>query len=299
MIDLSGVGVQNYYQRLVDHGLIPHSPASSPSTPDNTLCPICSHRLIACSGCFIVTCNTHGQCAGADLGPVVSCHYHDHEIFCPACLADERSPPPLIQCMICQRWCCPILMLTCTGRPIPSHEHSRKVTHPPKFIACRSCESAVKFNECGGTYCWSWGGRYDCVVCPDCAGSMDGHIVCACGWLWVCGACAREKKKFQDSGRSCPGCQTFYCFELCNYINTCGECDKTTLCKNCMEEDMSGSSLPNNGALFPVETCTLCGRSICADCFDERTFCCWSCNRAMLVPGVRSARVQDELKYLE
>ncbi|KAG0700972.1 hypothetical protein DFH29DRAFT_929571 [Suillus ampliporus] len=285
MMDLSEVGVQNYYQRLVDH-------ASSPSTPDNPPCPICSHRLIACSGCSIVTCNAHGQCAGADLVPVVSCHFHDREIFCPACLADEHSPPSLIQCMICRDWCCPSLMLTCIGQPIPLHKHSRKVTHPPKFIACRSCKSAVKFNECSGTDCWSWGHGYDNVVCPDCAASMDGHIVCPCGWVWVCGACAREKK-FQDSGRGCPGCQMFYCFDLCKYINACLECDKTTLCNNCIEEDMSGSSLPNNGALFLVATCA-CARSICADCFDERKFC-WT----MLVPGVRSARIQGELKDLE
>ncbi|KAG1728627.1 uncharacterized protein EDB91DRAFT_851445 [Suillus paluster] len=274
---------ENYYQRLVDHYLTSQSRTSQKSSsPSGTLhtdrpcCPICSHHLVACNGCSIVTCSANGQCAGADLITLVSCHVHDNlEKFCAACLTDERYSGALIQCMHCWNWHCPEIMKKCVGRPISSDKLGR--AHAPKFISCRSCFSAAaSMQECSEFDCWSCAHIHDDVICLDCIGSMDSHIACPCGWTWVRGACAQKT----DSGGRCPGCQTFYCFDQCGYIDACTECHKTTLCNDCMEEDLSdeeGSSMANKGLVL-VTTCKGCQRSICADCFEEREFCCGSCD---------------------
>ncbi|KAG1728625.1 uncharacterized protein EDB91DRAFT_1161359 [Suillus paluster] len=273
VVDHFEVGVQNYYQRLADHGLIPQSRASEESSsPSSDLpsCPICSHRLIACRGCSIVTCDTDGQCAGADLVTFVSCHMHVNEKFCPACLTDEHSGA-LIQCVYCRNWNCPMEMRKCVGRPDPLCKPGR--IHAPKTISCWLCFPTTVMRNCSRSDCWSYTDSCN-AICSDCVGSMDGHIACPCGWAWICGACA------QDSGGHCPGCQTFYCLDACGYIHACLQCHKLTLCNDCMEEDLSdeeSSSKENKGVII-VTTCDECGRGVCADCFEECEFCCRSCN---------------------
>ncbi|KAG0701760.1 hypothetical protein DFH29DRAFT_925269 [Suillus ampliporus] len=281
----SEVDVQNYYQRLVDHSLIPQSRASqeysSPSAPDSDgpRCLICSHHLVACNGCSIVTCSdANGQCAGADLVTLVPCHTHDNEKFCPSCLTNEYSGA-LIHCVYCRSWHCQEFMRKCLGRPAPEHQLTR--AHSPKFIVCSYCFPWIAtMRECSELDCWSDAHNkpYVGAICYDCAGSKDSHIVCPCGHTWVCGSCAQ--KKIQESGIRCPGCQTFYCV-MCRYINVCMKCQKATLCNDCMEEEMSDeeeSSKANKGVVI-VMTCDECERTVCTDCcFDEREFRCQSCN---------------------
>ncbi|KAG1723699.1 hypothetical protein EDB19DRAFT_347587 [Suillus lakei] len=233
---LPEVGFQNYYQLLVDNSLISQSQASqaleefiSPSAPDYHRCPVCSHRLLACSDCSSVICN-NDRCAAANLIRSRS--------ICQSCLSTLATS---------------ILAIAMSNRMCSQND-------------CRTC---AHFN--GG------------VICPDCVKPMDGHIVCPCGETWVCGTCATWRK-FLDNFGSCPKCQNYFCFSGCKYIDACPECQKVTLCNDCMElEDEEDGHMPDEGSsitnkdAFRVMTCGHCQRRICADCFDERKFCCGYC----------------------
>ncbi|KAG2116381.1 hypothetical protein DEU56DRAFT_165744 [Suillus clintonianus] len=218
---LSGVGVQKYCQRLVDHSLISFSHAKaledsviSPSTPDYPRCPICSHRLAACPGCSSVTCGNS--------------------------------------------WCTAANLVKCLS-------------------SCRSCFSTVAMKKCNEHDCQSRAHFNGGTICPDCVRPLDGHIVCSCGEIWVCGACATQKKILNKCGR-CPKCQNFFCFFRCRYIDACADCHKLTLCNDCVEEDISdveGISTAKKGTSL-VATCEECQSKICADCL-ERESCCESC----------------------
>ncbi|KAG2116373.1 hypothetical protein DEU56DRAFT_840114 [Suillus clintonianus] len=121
------------------------------------------------------------------------------------------------------------------------------------------------------------------AICPDCVKPTDGHIVCVGRHVWVCGACATQKKTLDSSVR-CPRCKDCYCFYKCNmkYIGVCEDCQRSTLCNDCMEleDDEDDGHLPDEGAYLksPVRltVCERCDVSICADCFEERRFrvCC-------------------------
>ncbi|KAG1723695.1 hypothetical protein EDB19DRAFT_1762564, partial [Suillus lakei] len=107
----------------------------------------------------------------------------------------------------------------------------------------------------------------------------DGDIFCLCGDNWICGPCATQKKILNHCGH-CPKCQNCFCFYRCRYIDVCADCRKTTLCNDCMEEDMSdeeGSSAAIKGASL-MATCEECRGRICTDCFEEFGSCCESCN---------------------
>ncbi|KAG1730660.1 uncharacterized protein EDB91DRAFT_1156416 [Suillus paluster] len=254
MMGLPEVNVQDYYQRLIDRHLIPGSQTSQDPSPISLRprCPICSHRLMACSSCSVVTCGANPRCAGGDLVPMLSCCSYDKMMFCTDCVTENYSGL-LSECVLCEANYCSRLMTKfttavwkkCDERSWEPHEHD------------------------------------DQGVCLHCIESIHGHVACPCGRTWVCGVCAQKKE--QKSGRRCPRCQTFYCFYWCEYMNICAMCQKATLCSDCMEEDMSGeegsslttheegSSRANKGVVL-VETCEKCRLGICSDCATEYVF---------------------------
>ncbi|KAG0701761.1 hypothetical protein DFH29DRAFT_925270 [Suillus ampliporus] len=252
LMGLPEVGVQGYYQRLIDHHLIPDPQANqdSSSLSLRPRCPVCSHRLMACSSCSIVTCGAHPRCVGGRLVPMLCCCTYDKMMFCFDCLGEDYSGL-LSECVLCEARSCSRLMT--------------KFTTP----MWKNCSER------------NWGPREhdDQGVCLDCTESIRGHVACPCGLAWVCGVCAQ--KKIQMSGRRCPRCQTFYCFDGCKYINTCTGCQKTILCNDCMEEEMSdeeGSLHAKKGVVL-VATCGECRLGICEDCSEDYEFRCESCDR--------------------
>ncbi|KAG1794980.1 uncharacterized protein BJ212DRAFT_611906 [Suillus subaureus] len=123
-------------------------------------------------------------------------------------------------------------------------------------------EKATSSSRESSEHIWRPRVHDDPDVCLDCFKVNRSHVTCPCGRTWVCEPCAQ--KEIQRSGRRCPGCQTFDCFEgPCRHIRARTECRKTTLCKDCAEEDIpdeEGLSLSNKGVVL-VTGCKLlsCG----------------------------------------
>ena len=192
---------------------------------------------------------------------MVCCRRHDNERFCTTCLTDQNSQPP-VQCMHCGCW---------LDSGITSYKLAPN--HPSKFI-CTGLKTHT-WNTCAeDDECWSHDHRDTLVICADC--SHDA-ITCPCGDAWICGICVQEKSL--KSGRHCPRCQRFYCLRGCAYIKTCTECEKTTLCDDCMEEEMTDEEESlNKGTIIMTTGMCECQRDICVDCFKKHAFCCGACN---------------------
>ncbi|KAG1728623.1 uncharacterized protein EDB91DRAFT_851282 [Suillus paluster] len=283
MMNLFEVNVQNYYQRLFDHHLIPDPQVIQDSSLLSPHCPVCSHRLYACIDCRFVACNSP-TCASADLVPgLVCCQGHPYENFCRACFPNAKDSGLFIQCAFCEYWHCEKFMRKCVGRPVTPHQLARE--HAPNYFSCYTCfRSASMGKTCSESDCWSRGhDDNEGAICSDCIGSMDGHTACACEETWICGACAQ--KTVLKTGRRCPRCRTLYCFASCEYIDACVACPQVRLCNDCMEleEDIPGtyeSSLANTDT-FLTRECEDCDFTIriCADCNGDRDYCCRSCLR--------------------
>ncbi|KAG1890809.1 hypothetical protein F4604DRAFT_374016 [Suillus subluteus] len=218
------VDIQDFYQRLFDHNLIPDSQASK-ETSSRTICPccpLCSHRLIACSSCSTVTCGANSRCVGANLVRVSRCYSYDTMMFCHDCLIyDSDDLGALGEYILCE------------------------VRYPPRVMTKFTEDNWKKCSE----HTWRPREHDDPYICLDCIETIRSHVTCPCGLAWICGLCAQ--KEIQRSGRRCPRCQTFYCFRRCKYIRACTECRKRTLCKDCAEEevpDEEGPSLSNKGS---------------------------------------------------
>lgn len=248
---LSVVDLQNYYQRLVHHGLISHSQASraletfiSSSVPDYPRCPICSHLLVTCHGCSNVTCD-NSSCKGANLVSFVTscqscfstlamtkkCSQHDcssraHFIdgtICPDCV---RPTDGHILCRCGDNWIC---------GPCATQ---KKVLN--QCGLCPRCQICFCFFRC----------RY-IDVCVDCRK------------VTLCNDCMEEELS-DGEGSSSASKSAFL-------VATCEEC-RGRICADCFEEHESrcGScSSIHCQDCMDCEECPGCGAFMCLTCATE------------------------------
>lgn len=245
---LSQVGLQNYHQQLVDHGLISLSRASqaletssSPSVSNYPRCPICSHLLITCHGCSNVTCDNFG-CKGANL--VASCrscfstlalskecsqhdcstraHYIDGAI-CPDCVKPADGH---ILCACGDTWVC---------GPCATQKKNLNLCG-----RCPRCQNCFCFFRC----------RY-IDVCVDCRK------------MTLCNNCMEEESS-DKKGSSSANKSAFL-------VATCEEC-RGRICIDCVEENGSRCDSCNSvhcQDCIDYEECSGCGALMCLTCATE------------------------------
>lgn len=248
---LSEVGLQNYYQRLVDHSLISHSQAIgaletpiSSSSSNYPRCPICSHLLVICHGCSNVTCD-NSCCKGANLISFVSscqscfstlamtkkCSQYDCSsrahfiggVICPDCV---RPMDGHILCLCEDNWICG----TCaTQEKILNH-----------CGRCPKCQNCFCFFRC----------RY-IDVCADCR------------TMTLCNDCMEEDMADEEESSSAN--------KSAFLVATCEEC-RGRICIDCFNERESRCESCNSvhcRDCTDYEECPECGELMCLTCATE------------------------------
>ncbi|KAG2150741.1 uncharacterized protein EDB93DRAFT_333271 [Suillus bovinus] len=248
---LSEVGLQNYYQRLADHGLITQSQSSqapeipiSPPAPDHPRCPICSHLLVTCHGCSNVTCD-NSYCKGANLVTFVSscqscfstlaktkkCSQHDCSsrahftggVICPDCVKPTDGH---IVCLCGDSWIC-----------------GACVTHKKILNDCGRCP------KCQNCFCFIWCRYID--VCADCRK------------MTLCNDCMEEDLSDRE--------KSLFANKSAFLVATCEEC-RGRICMDCFEERESRCESCNTvhcRDCIDHEECPGCGAFMCITCASE------------------------------
>ncbi|KAH7929635.1 hypothetical protein BV22DRAFT_1191857 [Leucogyrophana mollusca] len=273
--------IQAYYERLLKCGLIePGLIENQDSKLDTNICPVCSYRLISCSICSTVACE-NDDCQGSKIIPFERCSTH-HELWCcHPCIDGMGYFAKLAQCPQCEYWYCSSELDWCAGRPLEMPDstdaslyYSPFTTarvHLPKPTPCRTCtiNGSPRGTECHILYCWSHISFRQDVVCSDC--SPQNGVSCVCEGTWACDECANTASK--SSLAVCPRCLKTYCYETCDYIDSCTECMRPRLCLDCIEEEGTSDA----GADLSTR-CEGCGEKYCEICEGKRPVPCGACD---------------------
>ena len=264
----------------------------SADEPRRSKCRVCFSPLNSCDACHTITCRKY-ECAGSKSSQagIKICRLAEHPDS-----GEDRSDAtlnfPVDQCPICRNWFCRRCMpvVICQG-PIEAYIGDPAATlleHPRKIVSCRGC-----FGTRPGSNLWcaesNCPRRYR-YLCDDCSAPRGGDITCPCGETWICDACAYRRVNGYDSGRHCPKCKTFYCFEGCGYIDICrsGTCkdnvfsSKARLCNDCieLEEDPAEKGGKESEGTSLTTVCNRCQLRVCTECFDEGKVICRACYEA-------------------
>jgi len=173
----------------------------------------------------------------------------------------------------------------CLGQPKATANQTRGISssvreHPVKPIVCSDCGSEAG-SECCNTNCWSREGniKYP-IICQSC--SPAGGVSCACEDYWICDNC--KGPPMADCLKQCLRCKRAYCTRDCEYIQSCTECGRTTLCDDCAEEDWGLFAGPDGPEVQTWEVKLVgacqtdsCSNKFCEECLGERT--CSGCNQ--------------------
>lgn len=251
---LSQVGLQNYYQKLVNHGLISLSRASqaletlsSPSVSNYPRCLFCSHLLITCCGCSNITCDNVG-CKGANL--MASCRL----CFSTLALSKECS------------------QIDCSTR---AH-----------FIDHKICPDCVKptdghiFCACGDTWvCGPCATQKTLNLCGRCPRCQNCFCFFRCRYIGVCVDCHKMtlcndcmEEELSDEG-------SLSAHKSADLVATCEECG-SRICIDCVEENGSRCDSCNSAyckICSENEECLNCGALMCLDCSTEYGYGCQRC----------------------
>ncbi|KAG2133280.1 hypothetical protein DEU56DRAFT_417602 [Suillus clintonianus] len=204
-----------------------------------SMCSICTSSLTHCNSCQVASCRSL-RCRGSSEPPLARCISHPNETLCFPCLEEQGSRRKLEKCPVCEFWCRATDMTSCCGHPIippisrasSTEEYMHVMTlcyqsdrvHPPKIGSCNDC-MLPGWQSCRSNGCWS---AYS-VLCPECT---SNGVTCMCQSTWACDICAEHDPNIFIH---CPRCDRPFC-TFCTYIDTCGRCERASLCNDCIEE---------------------------------------------------------------
>lgn len=239
----------------------------------SSLCSMCLSGLVHCNSCQVASCSSP-DCRGSSQPPLARCVTHQEKMQCFPCL-EEQPKRDLEKCPQCESWYCTTDISSCGGRPViippvprvPNSKSERYAlfaacaksarSHPPKLGSCMNCEPSG-WKSCKGTSCWSGGDQ----ICPGCT---SGGMACLCQDVWACNLCTDHTDVFTR----CPRCDRPFC-SFCSpfYIDRCSQCERVTLCYDCIEEvpESKEGGVQEAMSAKLVAACNGCQMKVCGHC---------------------------------